>query len=560
MSMIDEGWKANDRVSVFVVSLVALLVLLVAGLVLADRSLRESMDFQAHLDATASAKIVAEEVELVGEHLYELGTGSVREGKLNRLRTPMSVGQKGRAIRAVWVLDTLGRTLIDSAWWHEPQTTTRGFERSIRQIARHVAVSRSLQLRGLRSVGNSSGQYEYPEGGQALLAEPIVMESRFMGIAVALVDERKLLAPAESAMAEDRSFLALLADGDTIVRSMDEFTQHRRQSAPVRLPLPGEPPWFVISAQTPRENASRIVIWTLGSMALLLLLFALARERRQTARIAERSVELERLSAELLRANRMKSEFLANVSHELRTPLNAIVGFVDLLRDGGYGALSSRQISPVERIATSANRLRTLVDQVLDIAKIAAGRLDVRLEAISLRAFLTNVVSEIEPLVAEKQLEVRIASASDLPKIRTDPTHLRQILINLLGNAVKYTDAGGVELNAYIAENPPPPRSLTVTGQHPTSSTGAAERWVAIDVADSGVGIAPEDLERIFDEFEQVRPQASSGSANGSTGLGLAISRRLATLLGGDVTVESTQGVGSTFTVWLPIRDGQTGS
>ncbi len=138
---------------------------------------------------------------------------------------------------------------------------------------------------------------------------------------------------------------------------------------------------------------------------------------------------------------------------------------------GGTGNCPPTQISPVERIATSAARLRTLVDQVLDIAKIAAGRLDVRMEAIALRAFLVNVVSEIEPLVAEKHLDVKISTADEIPRIRTDPTHLRQILINLLGNAVKYTDRGEIQLRVRLEQTGPPPRSLTATGQYAVART-----------------------------------------------------------------------------------------
>ncbi len=552
MKSVGEIWKTSDRTSVFVISLFILLVLLLAGLVLADRSLRESLDQQAALDAVTSAKIVAQEVELAGEHLYELGSSTAREESGGSLQRRILAKGQRHAIKAVWVLDTLGRLVIDSAWWGERNASSQVNDVAIRRVATHVAASRHLQLRGVSR--RTGAEKNSTEPGEALLGEPVVENGRFTGIAVALIDEGMLLAPAESAVVQGRSFLALLVDGDTVAKTIPKGDR-ARQSAPVRLPLPGEPSWFVVSGQSPRQNASRVAIWTVGGLALLLLLFGLVRERRQTARIAERSVELERLSAELLRANRMKSEFLANVSHELRTPLNAIVGFVDLLRDGGYGELSAKQKSPVDRVAISAARLRTLVDQVLDIAKIAAGRLDVRMEGVALRAFLTNVVSEIEPLLAEKHLAVKISTAGNVPKIRTDPTHLRQVLINLLGNAVKYTERGGIELRAHVERTGPPPRSLAATGQHAVARAEQAETWVAIDVADTGIGIAASDLERIFDEFEQVRVPGSPDGHNHGTGLGLPISRRLATLLGGDVTVESAPGSGSTFTVWLPIRD-----
>jgi signal transduction histidine kinase len=252
----------------------------------------------------------------------------------------------------------------------------------------------------------------------------------------------------------------------------------------------------------------------------------------------------------------MKSEFLANVSHELRTPLNAIVGFVDLLRDGVYGDLSPRQAPPVERIAASATHLRHLVDQVLDIAKIAAGRLEVHAETIVLRPFVLNVVSELEPLITERGLSLSIAIGASLPRVRTDPTHLRQILVNLIGNAIKYTPAGGIAIRARLAGVPAPEGVRHPSPEDPTLLSRSPDRrkmWVAVQVIDTGIGISPADQERIFDEFEQVNAGPRSDSMERGTGLGLAISRRLARLLGGEISVDSQLGKGSTFTIWLPI-------
>src|SRR3954468_23849873 len=152
------------------------------------------------------------------------------------------------------------------------------------------------------------------------------------------------------------------------------------------------------------QQWKRWMEWIAPVTAIIVLALVLRRERRNARRLADRSRELERLSSELLRVNRMKSEFLANVSHELRTPLNAIVGFVDLLREGGCGDLGPRQVKPVERIEASANHLRHLVDQVLDLAKMAAGRLEIHTETIDLRPFVLDVASEIESLVSEKGL------------------------------------------------------------------------------------------------------------------------------------------------------------
>ena len=293
---------------------------------------------------------------------------------------------------------------------------------------------------------------------------------------------------------------------------------------------------------------SIIAILVFAALGLLL-----QHERKQAQKLVERSKELERLSAELLRASRMKNEFLANVSHELRTPLNAIVGFVDLLREGVYGELAPRQVKPVERIEASANHLRHLVDQILDLAKIAAGRLDIHTEVLDVRPFILDVASEVESLLNEKNLTLSLAMGAALPRIRTDPTHLRQILVNLIGNAVKYTDKGTIIVRTRMV-----PRSDALTLGMPdnlSESGQSEEMWLSVQVTDPGVGIAAGDQERIFEEFEQVGAGPRADSPNRGTGLGLAISRRLARLLGGDISLVSDLGRGSTFSLWLPVNE-----
>ena len=294
------------------------------------------------------------------------------------------------------------------------------------------------------------------------------------------------------------------------------------------------------------------------------LVLLLQHERRQAARLVERSRELERLSAELLRSNRMKNDFLANVSHELRTPLNAIVGFVDLLREGIYGELSPRQVKPVERIEVSANHLRHLVDQILDLAKMAAGRLEMHPETLDIRPFILDVASEIESLVNEKNLVLSLVMGSALPRIRSDPTHLRQILVNLLGNAVKYTNSGTIVVKTRFlslehAKKDGLPAYLHEQGEA-ADSVSPVQSWLSVQVIDSGIGIAAEDFQRVFEEFEQVEPTPLSDPSAKGTGLGLAISRRLARLLGGDLSVMSEPGKGSTFTLWHPVHDQHSGT
>jgi len=322
----------------------------------------------------------------------------------------------------------------------------------------------------------------------------------------------------------------------------------------------------------------RVASWLLGAAALGCLALGLMHGERMRRRATARAIELERLSAELIRANRAKSEFLANVSHELRTPLNAVVGFAELIEDGVYGDLTPQQAGPVRRIATAATHLRQIVDQILDLAKIAAGRLEVHTESVALRPFVLEVAGEIEPLVQEKGLALSIGVPNSLPRLRSDPLHVRQVLVNLLGNAVKFTPTGGrVGVRASLVEAPPgvPPfapkraapdadtwtgmrrllpgrRPSTPNASPPGDEADSAVPWIALQVSDTGVGVRPADQARIFDEFEQVGPRTGDGADRG-TGLGLAISRRLAQLLGGDLTLESAPGQGSMFTLWLPV-------
>jgi signal transduction histidine kinase len=359
----------------------------------------------------------------------------------------------------------------------------------------------------------------------------------------------------------ERSAAAIVAGTDTLLISGDRsaFTRGVTRSVPLGF---ADPPWAFVVTHNQGVEPLRIVLWVLSLTTVAFLGLGVIHERKQSSRVAERSAELERLYSEVARANTAKSEFLANISHELRTPLNAIVGFVELLKDGVYGDLSPRQVPPVDRIAASATHLRHLVDQVLDIAKIAAGRLEVHAETLVLRPFVLNVASELESLVNERGLSLSIAVGVSLPRVRTDPTHLRQILVNLIGNAVKYTPTGGVAVRARlvtptIGAGGPGVRRLTPEDPVLAAQTPDGRRvWIALQVVDTGVGIAASNQRRIFEEFEQVNAGPRGDSMQRGTGLGLAISRRLAQLLGGDIGVESQLGKGSTFTLWLPIHPG----
>jgi signal transduction histidine kinase len=297
-------------------------------------------------------------------------------------------------------------------------------------------------------------------------------------------------------------------------------------------------------------DVSDALAWGALAATLAAIAVVFVYERRQARRIEDRSHELEQLSAELYRANRAKAEFLASVSHELRTPLAAIVGFVDLLKDGSYGELSPRQRGPVDRIESSANHLRELVEQVLDLAKMAAGRLEIHAEPVRLRPFIIDVVSEMEPLAAARGLAFSINVPATLPKVVTDISHLRRILVNLIGNAIKFTTDGSVSVRALQVGDAELAKDVAGTARRPLLL--AHGTWIAVQVVDTGIGIADADLERIFEDFEQVNAGTRADSERRGTGLGLTISRRLARLLGGDISVASTPGRGSMFTLWLP--------
>ncbi|MGH7718737.1 MAG: sensor histidine kinase, partial [Gemmatimonadaceae bacterium] len=464
----------------------------------------------------------------------------------------MGMARHAFSFRGVWLTDSSGIIRHEIVFGAPAPPLPAGIDiDTVQALGLGRAARRGYETQSTQI--SASGPTFAGEPGFIIL-EPLYAGDRFLGFAGGSITSGTILRNLRPYRSGAETGILLLAGMDTVVAveaTEPASTRSNVYRAPVR--VPGGGTWDVAVTYRGPDRNTRLLLWGTGLATLSALVVTLLHERRQGVRLAERSAELERLSTELLRANRAKSEFLANVSHELRTPLNAIVGFTDLLRDGVYGDLSPRQVGPVDRIASSANHLRQLVDQVLDIAKLAAGRLEVHAEPIDLRPFVLDVVSEVEMLVSERGLNLSIAISSALPRVRTDPMHLRQILVNLLGNAVKYTPSGGVAVRARLVtdERERPERSRTAVDGLSVSSSGNHADWVVLQVADSGIGIAAADRERIFGEFEQVGAGPRGDSVQRGTGLGLAISRRLARLLGGDLTVESELGRGSTFSVWL---------
>ena len=249
---------------------------------------------------------------------------------------------------------------------------------------------------------------------------------------------------------------------------------------------------------------------------------------RKQAEEKIRNIQLQ--NVQLQEVARLKSHFLAIMSHELRSPMNAIIGFSQLLLRYPHDPLASKQQNMVERILNSGKHLLTLIDEILDFSELEAGGMELKLEELNLAELITAISEEMRSLVEQKNLTMHVNLNLHNPTIVNDSTRLRQILINLISNAIKFTDSGSVLLDAW---------ELT------------ADR-IAIAVKDTGIGIAESDLAHIFDEFRQLNQTITR--KHGGTGLGLAITNRLVGVMQGKITVESQLDQGSTFCVELPRR------
>ncbi len=250
-----------------------------------------------------------------------------------------------------------------------------------------------------------------------------------------------------------------------------------------------------------------------------------------TADIAQQNELLRRQAIELEQASALKSQFLANMSHEFRTPLNAMLGYTSMLLQGVAGPLDAPVRRQLNRIESNGRHLLTIINEILDISRIEAGRMPLQLSRVDLGDLVTEVRTELEPIILRSKLTLTVSLDKAVRPLRTDRQKLKQILLNLLSNALKFTHHGTVTISAR---------------RH------AGERGVAISVADTGIGIAAADQERIFEDFRQL--DNSPTRPYGGTGLGLAICRRLAQMLDGRLLVESRPGKGSVFTLALPVQ------
>jgi PAS domain S-box-containing protein len=259
-----------------------------------------------------------------------------------------------------------------------------------------------------------------------------------------------------------------------------------------------------------------------------------ARVQAATAELATQNELLRRQAIELEQASRLKSQFLANMSHEFRTPLNAILGYTHMLLQGVAGDLLPAVKRQLQRIDSNGRHLMTIINEILDITRIEAGKMPMQLSEFNLNELVPEVMTELDPVISRSKLSVAPKLNPDLPTVYSDRQKVKQIIVNLLSNALKFTHEGGIQI---------------------TVGYSPVERTASVAVTDTGIGISPENHEKIFEDFRQV--DDSPSRQYGGTGLGLAICRRLATALGGRITLESTMGVGSTFTLAIPVETEQ---
>ena len=293
------------------------------------------------------------------------------------------------------------------------------------------------------------------------------------------------------------------------------------------------------------RSAAHVPLSTRGAITGLLSVYfkgeaEITESEARTLRTVARLVSVAKENADLVgelrdnnfaleRANRLKSEFLANVSHELRAPMNAIIGYSKLMLDGLDGELNAQQEADLGRVTTAADNLLGLINGLLDLSKIEAGRMELTVEEVDIRPIVEDVVALVHPQSDAKEIEVRAKIPTEVPTILADRARFRQVLVNLVSNAVKFTDKGAVILSA---------------------TTG--DGWVTVSVSDTGIGISPDAQAYIFDEFRQA--DASTTRRYGGTGLGLAISKRLVALHGGRIWVESGVDGGSVFSFTMPVH------
>lgn len=487
-------------------------------------------------------------VALLAVGRYDLGLGFAALGSLLTLVSLV----RGRTV-AARQKESLSRALMAAS------RRNRELER-LRELAATLLAGSDLASLN-RQVADSAADLLEAEGGAIML---VVEEGRF----VRLVAGSGPLAPAVGALVPiERSLVghAIVHDEAVLVEAMEaDPRNHPHEQLTGRLTsaamVPLRSAGLVVGAVCaynrrdgrPFTDHDRQLLQSLGDQVVLGLDRATVLEelRRNERMLATKNRELQR-------ATQLKSEFLANMSHELRTPLNAIIGFSDLMLSEGLGPLEEQQKEFLESILRNGRHLLGLINSVLDLSKIEAGRMELKIEPCDVRESVTGAVTDTASLRSAKSQECIIDLPADVDlEIRADGVRVRQILFNLLSNASKFTGDGGRITVSVVRTVAPMPEQIP---NRVTATPRLVPRDVVwFSVSDSGVGIQPDDMPKLFQEFSQV-DSSTTRSAQG-TGLGLALCKRFVEMHGGQIGVESIYGKGSTFWFILPVDGPPSGT
>ncbi len=413
--------------------------------------------------------------------------------------------------------------------------------------ARTTALARSVEeLRALGEVGQAVNSTLDLETVLTTIVAKAVQLSATDGGAIYVFDEERQEFQLRATHGMDEAMIAAIREEGirTDERIIARATAHR---VPVQIPdLLNEPLSPVLNLVIHAGYRALLVVPLLRPGAIIGTLVVRRKQPGEFPKttidlletFADQSVlaiqnarlfhEIEEKGREVAEASKHKSQFLANMSHELRTPLNAILGYTELILDSIYGEPSEKMRAVLERLQSNGRHLLGLINDVLDLSKIEAGQLTLSLHDYSLSDLVHGVVSAVEPLAAEKRLAFTAEVAPDLPRGHGDERRLSQVLLNLVGNAIKFTDKGEVAIRA--------------------SATNGA---FTVTVCDTGPGISAADQAKIFEEFQQA--DSSITRKKGGTGLGLSIAKRIIEMHGGRIWVESEPGKGSTFCFTLPV-------
>jgi len=419
-------------------------------------------------------------------------------------------------------------------------------EQKVADRTRDLAQSNS-ELKALEEIGRAVASSLDINAVLATIVTQAVKFSRADAGAIYSYDASQDIFELAEAHELDQSFLDKVR-GTRITLDESALGRSAKQRGPISIPDLSKSPNFSLKEFVLSAGFNSVLIVPLFAQDEIL--GALVLQRRETGdfpastvdlmqTFANQSVlamknarlfrEVDQKGRELAIASEHKSQFVANMSHELRTPLNAVLGYSELLADGLYGDIPQKALDVLERIQANGKHLLSLINDVLDISKIEAGQLTLALDDYSVEAIVQSVVAATGSLAQAKGLDVKTSVPNDLPMGRGDERRLTQVLLNLVSNAIKFTDAGGVEV-----------RVQAVNGEF------------NILVCDTGPGIAPKDQATIFEQFQQI--DNTSTRKKGGTGLGLSISRQLVGMHGGRIDLDSTVGVGSTFSIVVPVR------